>query len=242
MSLPRFYAPDFSAAGSITLTDAEAHHLLHVVRLHVGDEFEVCNGRGGVGRAVIRKTGRHEVQCDASTYQHEPPAVPEIVLATAVPKGDRFDWLVEKATELGVTRLVPLQTARSTVDPRDSKLERLRQTVIAACKQCRRPWLMELSPVCSWQEFLDGIGNHPLLLAEPGGRPLSTLTDSLREANRLVFAVGPEGGFTAEEISSATASVNVHKVDLGANILRIETAGMLLAGWGMLLSSPTRPE
>lgn len=230
---PRFFCPTLISTGSVTLTDAEAHHLAHVLRQSVGDIVELFNGRGLVGSAVVQKIGKRDVICEVTAITEEPPSDWELTLATAVPKGDRFDWLVEKATELGVSRLVPLITTRSTVDPRGSKLDRLRQTVIAACKQCRRSRLMELTPPRTWLEFLEEFGGSTLLVAHPGGLPLASVDSQISFRRRQwTVAVGPEGGFTAEETAAAT-ECGGQLIGLGRCPLRIETAGLALAAWGL---------
>ena len=120
----RFYAPAGWDEGEARLEDGESHHLLHVLRAEPGFAVEVFDGRGGRGIGVLagRDGKRAVVRIESTTTE---PADPEFVLATAVPKGDRFAWLVEKATELGVSRLVPLVTRRSVVDPGAGKLDKL---------------------------------------------------------------------------------------------------------------------
>jgi len=218
------------------LTDAEAHHGKDVLRLSSGAAVELFNGRGLVAEAVVQVVGRRELSCQVLSARTEPEPTPRVTLATAVPKGERFDWLVEKATELGVSRLIPLITERSSVDPRDSKLSRLRQTVIAACKQCRRAHLMELTEATRWQDFLKGAAGHSLFIAHPDGSQHSDIGNLMNpsgDANEVFLLVGPEGGFTAGEIDQATASGG-RLVSLGQHLLRIETAGMLLASWVLL--------
>jgi 16S rRNA (uracil1498-N3)-methyltransferase len=139
-----------------------------------------------------------------------------LTLATAVPKGDRFDWLVEKATELGVERLIPLVTDRSVVEPRGSKLSRLRRLIIESSKQCRRDRLMVL--------------DDPL--ADPEGCPPGRWPP-LERGRSLALAVGPEGGFTTEERALADQA-GWRPINLSVHTLRIETAG--LAGCAALLA------
>lgn len=227
-----FYSPELAAPGPIELSESEAHHLAHVLRLSSGDAIEIFNGRGGVGDAVVGRIGKRTTVCEVRSFRQEPVPSPELTLGTAVPKGDRFDWLVEKATELGVSRLVPLSAARSTVDPRDTKLARLRQTIIAACKQSRRSHLMELTAVWNWSQFVERARGGLLLVAQPGSDVISTIDgNSCDNDTKIAMAVGPEGGWTDEELSLALQNGG-RLVGLGPNILRIETAGLLLACWG----------
>ncbi len=228
---PRFYCPDLFSPGTVTLTEAESHHLAHVLRLTTGAIVELFNGQGLVGQAVVEAVRKRDVVCTVSAMHQEPVSLPELILATAIPKGDRFDWLVEKAVELGVTRLIPLQTARSTVDPRGSKLDRLRQTIVSACKQCRRSRVMILDSVTPWRDLLVQRTPGPLLIAHPGGTSLSWLESAAKE-QAWVTCVGPEGGFTDEEISAGLQKGG-RLIGLGEHLLRIETAGIALATWGL---------
>ncbi|MBS0264010.1 MAG: RNA methyltransferase, partial [Planctomycetes bacterium] len=145
----------------------------------------------------------------------------------AVPKGDRFGWLVEKATELGVARLVPLLTERSVVIPGDGKLDKMRRTIIEASKQCRRSRLMELDESQEWPAFTSRQPtDRPFWVAHPTGQPLERST--LPVAGHLTVAIGPEGGFTDREIALAVAQ-GARLITLGARILRIETAALAVA-------------
>lgn len=228
---PRLYCPSLSSLGPVALIDSEAHHAAHVLRHTVGDAIELFDGKGLIGTAVIAAIRKHAVECQVTELYQAPPPVRNLTLATAVPKGERFDWLVEKATELGVTRLIPLITTRSTVDPRGSKLERLRQTVIAACKQSRRAYLMDLTAPQTWPDFLnEGLAGN-LYLAHPGASEISL--DSMSQERQLTFAIGPEGGFTEDEIQTAITRGG-RLIALGSNILRIETAGIAIAAWSLL--------
>jgi 16S rRNA (uracil1498-N3)-methyltransferase len=230
--LDRFYAPTSLEQPAIELPDEEAHHLQNVLRKRVGDRVAVFDGRGGAAVAEVESLRRNHVRL--SILSREPPTAipsPAIVLATAVPKGDRARWLVEKATELGVDRWVPLQTERGVVDPGETRLDKLRQTVVAACKQCGRNRLLEISSPVTWPELLAESGAAPgLIVADPAGMPARETvgTEAAVESGRLTAAVGPEGGFTPRELDDARAA-GAQFVSLGPPVLRIETAALALA-------------
>lgn len=227
----RFFAPSCPESGTLTLDGSEAHHLMHVLRVGPGETVEVFDGRGLVVSAQVAAVRKRDVELRVVAARRDVRAAREIILGTAVPKGDRFDWLIEKATELGVTRIVPLITSRSSVDPRDSKLDKLRQTVVAACKQCGRNHLLELSPVTGWAEFVrDEFPNRAAFLAHPSSdaRSLPAGASMFDHQTSTVFAVGPEGGFTDEEVALAVAA-GAKPVSLGPLVLRIETAAIALA-------------
>lgn len=210
------------------LTGSEARHLSRVLRLGVGDEITLFDGTGGEARARIDGVDENGVSLRVleRTAAGGSPAV-SLTLATAVPKGDRFDWLVEKATELGVARLIPLTTARSVVHPGGSKLDRLRRRIVEASKQCGRSRLMELTEPMSWPDCVAReFAGAAVLVADPSGEPVS-LVRSDRPAGVLA-AIGPEGGFTPEELEAAQGH-GARLVSLGPTVLRIETAAVAVA-------------
>lgn len=226
----RFYSPDLMENGPVNLPETEFHHLVHVLRLKNNDQIDVFNGNGLVVSCQITAIRKRDVELRPMGSRLDRPIQPVVILATAVPKGDRFDWLIEKATELGVSHLIPLTTARSVVDPRTSKLDKLRQTVIAACKQSGRNHLMQISQVTSWAQFAKTmIPQHRVLIAHPQGDAVSQIVGADDEGKRpLLLAIGPEGGFSAEEIELGTQS-GAELVHLGPRILRIETAAIALS-------------
>jgi 16S rRNA (uracil1498-N3)-methyltransferase len=232
----RFFLANLSDSGTAVLDGIEAHHLLHVLRASPGDIVELFNGAGLVAKAEVVKAGRRDIDLRVLDSHREEPSSRQVIIGTAVPKGDRFDWLIEKATELGVTRLVPLTTERSVVDPRDSKLDKLRQTVIAACKQSGRNHLLELSPVTTWASFVkETLSSSHSFVAHPGpGAPVMS-SELLGNHSQVAFAIGPEGGFTDGEVALA-AEHKVTPISLGPLILRIETAAVALAACTALRS------
>src|SRR4051794_10846941 len=166
----RFYCPTPPVDGRSTLEGDEARHLIRVRRVEQGETVEVFDGRGSAYRAEVSVLGRDRV--DLTILGSAPPGRRSgcrLTLATCVPKGDRFDWLVEKATELGVARLIPLVTDRSVVDPRSSKLDRLRRVVIEAAKQSNRDLLMDLDSPTPWSRLVHSIEMGVKLMAHPGG-------------------------------------------------------------------------
>lgn len=225
----RFYLANLPESGVAVLEDLEAHHLIHVLRASPGDIVELFNGTGLVASAQIISVHKRDAKLQILGSHRDAPSKRQLIVATAVPKGDRFDWLIEKATELGVTRIIPLRTTRSVVDPRDSKLEKQRQTVIAACKQSGRNHLLELSPTMTWSDFASNeLGQAASYIAHPG--PSARLASPLlwQDKATIVFAVGPEGGFTQDEVDLAITR-GAAPISLGPRILRIETAVLALA-------------
>ena len=228
----RFYCPEPPREGRFRLDADESRHLLRVCRHQVGDRVELFDGSGLSYVARVVEIGKDAAWLEAegpATAAPPPPCVIEI--GAAAPKGDRFDWLVEKAVELGVFRVEPLLTERSVVDPRGSKLDRLRKTVVEASKQSGRSRLMDVDAPSRLKAFLerpDGLR----LLADPAGDPPERWPPIARgEVVRL--AVGPEGGFTEAEAALAE-SLGWRSIRLGPHILRIETA--VIAGAAAILA------
>lgn len=223
------------------LAGAEAHHLRDVMRLSLGDEVRIFDGQGTEAAGRITALSDTDVELELSDIQTmSREASFPIVLGTAVPKGDRFDWLVEKAVELGVSRLVPLITHRSVVNPGEGKMERMRRIVIEASKQCGRSVLMEVSAPTRWEEFVRrDFSGARTLIADPTGIELAPVPD--RQDRRIVLAVGPEGGFTPEEREHALQA-GATPVSLGPRILRIETAALALTARLTAYSPPEAAE
>jgi 16S rRNA (uracil1498-N3)-methyltransferase len=230
----RFFCPTRARDGRIRLEGDESRHLSRVRRLGPGAVVEVFDGQGWAAHAEVMAVGKDWVDLAVREELHtDRAAACRLTLATAVPKGERFDWLVEKATELGVDRLVPLVTERSVVDPRAAKLERLRRLVIEASKQCGRNRLMVLEKPIAWADWLKEPSQAaPRLVAHPVGLP-PWLWTKARRGSEAALAVGPEGGFTKDEIAAARGA-GWQIANLGATLLRIETAA--LAGCAAILA------
>lgn len=221
----RFYVNSELAPGHVTLLGPEAHHLAVVCRLREGDAVCLFNGNGqeypGRIEAVGKRAVTVEVLASASPAREFPF---RLQVAAAVPKGDRAQFLVEKLTELGVTDFVPLSTARSVVHPREVKLDKLERYVIEASKQCGRNVLMRIHPLAAWSTFSSAELPGRKLLAHPTGASGAPTP----AAGDVVVAIGPEGGFTDEEVGQAQVA-GWEVVSLGPRILRMETAALALA-------------
>jgi 16S rRNA (uracil1498-N3)-methyltransferase len=229
----RFYCPDPPRAGRYRLGPEESRHLARVCRIGIGGRVEIFDGRGFASVAEVIATPADGVELVAVG---EPIAADRsacsLVLAAAMPKGDRLDWLVEKATELGVDRLIPIIAERSVVIPRGSKLDRLRRSIVEASKQCRRARLMVLEEPAEWSRLLSAFPAALKLLADPRGVP-APHWPPIADGREIVLAVGPEGGFTMAEREKSVAAGWL-PIRLGHHVLRVETAG--LAGCAALLA------
>lgn len=232
--MDRYYSESPILADRVVLAGPEAHHLIHVMRASPGLEVVVFDGSGAEFSARVERLGRTEVELAILQRTETDRELPgDLTVAVALPKGDRQKWLVEKATELGVTRLVPLETARGVAQPVEQALARLRRGVIEASKQCGRNRLMEIAPPERWEALVGSSVSYDLrLVAHPqdntgqAADPIGGLRD--RSPAKVIVGVGPEGGFTASEVQLARAA-GWQMMDLGPRILRIETAAITVA-------------
>lgn len=225
----RFYLNSSLEPGFVVLRGPEAHHLAAVSRLRSGDPVCLFNGDGHDYHGRVAEVSKRDVSIEIQSVEDTRRELPyRIVVATAVPKGDRAQFLIEKLTELGVAAFIPLETRRSVVHPGESKLDKLQRWVIEASKQCGRNVLMHIEAVCPWERL---VAREDLpasrMVAHPGTEVAQRMTGD------VVLAVGPEGGFTDAEIGLAQAS-GWRAVALGPRILRIETAAIALAArWAL---------
>jgi 16S rRNA (uracil1498-N3)-methyltransferase len=214
------------------LVGDEAHHLLHVMRAKLGQEVTVFDGSGAEFAACVERLGRSEIELAiGERIEVDREATLKLTLAAALPKGDRQRWLVEKAVELGVARLIPLETSRGVAQPVEKALGRLRKTVIEASKQCGRNRLMEIGEPQTWPALAAAAAPSSCLrvLADPSGE--AKLSDVLRnrlELGGIQAAIGPEGGWTEAELGLARDH-GWQIIGLDRRVLRVETAALAIA-------------
>ena len=226
----RFFMPQPPEGGHAVIVGDEARHLAKVLRAKVGDAVSLFDGSGREWPARVATIGRDRVELHAGEPALDPPRRgPRLSLAVALPKGERQKWMVEKLTELGIDRLVPLETARGVAEATAAAQARLERVVIEACKQCGRNTLLEIAPARSLGQLLvdAAAAGQRVLVAHPdGGHP--DLGASSAAAGDVIALVGPEGGFTDDELGAADRA-GVVRVSLGPHILRVETAAIAVA-------------
>ena len=237
--LPRFLIERGAAPGAVlALRPDEAKHA-RVRRLGVGDAVAVFDGAGRSYLARIESLSRDgaAVRIESALPERAAESPLDLTLAVGTLKADRFDWVIEKATELGVTRIQPFISTHTLARPSADRQARWRQIALAAAKQCGR----SAAPAIAGTIDFDAVVALPaalrLVFAEDGsGVELATLTDSAPTS--LLIVIGAEGGFTPAELATARAQ-NCHLVDLGPRILRADTAALTAlslcqARWGDL--------
>lgn len=240
----RFFLATSPRGSAASLTGDEARHLARVLRAKVGDTVRVFDGSGMEWPARIDAIGRDRVDLAIG-----PPIAPVekngplLTIAVALPKGDRQKWMVEKLTELAAARLVPLVTARGVAEATSSVIERLKRSVVEACKQCGRSTLLD---ICEPMPLAACVARKPAgslgLVADPGGIPIGdVISPSLSRDDLGVLAlVGPEGGFTDDELAAAVAA-GFTAVSLGPHVLRVETAAIAIASIVAATAPPILP-
>ena len=256
--MPRFYCPAPLHTGELLELPAGAARHVQVLRLQPGDSITLFNhgpgwevgssvsSPGGEFAATVTQMGRSHVQVQVGAHQPvEREAVRAVHLALVMPANDRMDWLVEKATELGVASIQPLMSERSVLrlsgERADKKIAHWQSVAVSACEQCggnRVPLVHPVTSLGHWLRALPGdetagAGQHAtarlLLSLREGSRPLRT-TPSGDLVQKVVFLSGPEGGFSAAE-EDAVLACGFVAVSLGARVLRAETAALTALAW-----------
>jgi 16S rRNA (uracil1498-N3)-methyltransferase len=226
----RFFIDRQAIAGSRAfLAGTDAHHLLRVLRLKTGDEVELFDGSGMVYQAKIEGGDLHRVELAVLAASDTPPDRLAIHLGQAMLKVKKMDLVVQKCTELGVRAIHPLlSTHTKNPAPGPEKLARWQRIIQESCKQCNQPWPPTCHPARSFAEVLaagEGCDLRLICWEQPEAPPLRSVVNSLAIPRSIMVLIGPEGGFSTEEIAQARAA-GFLAVGLGRRILRAETAAI----------------
>ncbi len=259
----RFYCPDATPVlatlaravvgeavpAHTSLQGDELRHARKVLRLGVGDSVAIFDGNGHCGEGRILEMSPHVATIALHNAQWSPPRLPRLTIASAMPKGPRAQDMVHQLCQLGCDVLIPLRTARSIVDPRDTKLERLTRLVVESAKQSGQSYLMKIEAVHTLTQVLamdNGAAKFIAALAFPSApaeiasvKSVEIVSDaddsvtppvheSLATAKDVCVLIGPEGGWTAEE-HRAAQSAGFQPWALAPAVLRIETAAAAAA-------------
>jgi len=226
--ITRFFSKKLPNGRKVSIEGEEARHM-HVLRLKKGDQICLFDGKGSELKGVIEAIGARNAEIKVVAREKVRIGRVTVDIATAIPKGKRFDWLIQKATELGVVRIIPLITQRSVVKPtKSAKSERWSKIGIEAAKQSQRSTIPEITEALKFEEFVDFTDEYDLkLIALPTAKQGLKKVLQKKKPNRIVCLIGPEGGFTDEEIKEAKQKGFID-ANLGKEILRVETAGIAL--------------
>ncbi|PZO67206.1 MAG: 16S rRNA (uracil(1498)-N(3))-methyltransferase [Pelagerythrobacter marensis] len=237
-SAPRlFVVPELAEGAMVTLEGNPAHYLARVMRVAAGDTVILCDDITGEWAAEVAYAGKRHVDVRVIRQMRGREHVPDFWLCPALIKRDRFYMVLEKATELGAARIVPVITRRSVVDKLN--LERAQTVVVEAAEQCARTALPELAAPAPLDRLLrDWPAGRLLFFAdEQGGAPVG---DALRESEMAAILVGPEGGFDDAERAAIRELPQARPISLGPRILRAETAALAATALFMALAGDWR--
>lgn len=226
-----FFVDTISERGSTqVLSEETSRHVVQVLRMVSGDELRLTDGKGQVANAVI--VNDHKKKCEVTIQDivTEPrPASQHTIAISLLKNNTRLEWFLEKAAELGLSRIVPLICART--EKQHFRFERMNTILISAMLQSQQAWQTELLPPISFNEFVSRPRpeNSASYIAHcEQGEKLSLLSPQAREASQKLVLIGPEGDFTPEEIALAVTK-GFQPLELGKTRLRTETAGLIAA-------------
>jgi len=221
MALKSVFLPNPSLDNDRLRISGDEHHHLIVARAGVGEIIEVLDGQGGVWAAEVVAVSRKETVVRVVEKRHVQRNGPEIILAMSLIKPAAFELALEKAVEVGVTRLIPVIAHRSNVAS-SRRLDRWTRIVVEASKQSKRYYLPAIGEPAKFEDVLNVPATTKIVFAERGGGPLK----SALAGSPALCVVGPEGGWTDAELEMARLQ-GFHLVGLGQTILRSETAAIV---------------
>ena len=231
--MPKFFTARENIKDTTLIIDSEdANHLKKVLRINVGDKITVCDGAGIDYTVKVSDIGKNEIECeiiDRKKSDTEPNI--NITLYQGLPKAAKMDYIIQKNTELGISKIVPAKLARCVVKlenkaAEDKKCERWQKIAVASAKQSGRGIVPEIGNPMTVDEIIEDVKDYDLVFVpyecEDQSR-LKTIVESAPDAKDIAFIIGPEGGFDISEIEKLKAA-GIKTVTLGKRILRTETA------------------
>lgn len=242
MVMSRFFFPEtLPGGGDVRMPDALAHHATRVLRMRDGDLLTLFDGEGGEVAARLQARGKTwwAVLGETTALERESPL--ELMLVQSLASGDKMDWVVQKAVELGVTTIIPVESERSVAklsgERARKRVEHWRQVAISACEQSGRNRIPEIEAVTGLRHYLAAErAPHCKLICAPGAQV--RLQQMERPAVPVHILIGPEGGWSDSELAAVSVAGGV-AIALGPRVLRTETAGLaalsaMQALWGDL--------
>lgn len=219
---------------NITITGDDVGHITKVMRSSIGDKLICCDSQGSCFLAEIKQMDKDQVHCSIIEELKEDRELPlEVTIAQGLPKGDKMELVIQKGTELGAHVFIPFVSSRTIVQldqkKEQKRIERWSKIAKEAAEQSHRSVLPEIASVHTWKQLMSKSKDYDLALIAYENEKTSTIHAKLKEfptgIKRILIAVGPEGGFSEQEIEEA-AMHHFHPIMLGKRILRTETAGL----------------
>ena len=226
-----FYNTKQRTGQNVCLDGEDAHHLLRVLRIDIGESIELCNEQGVCQRAEVTTLTKHIVCCKLSEQLASREPQTEVDLAFGLLKGEKTAYLLQKATELGVHRFLPFTSERTVVKKQEVKTERRQKIVRSAAAQSHRSQIPEVFEANSWEELLRRFADYDMVLLFWERELEQTLAAAMGNAaygSKILLVTGPEGGLSENEIEAAK-NFGAKVVTLGSRILRAETAAITAA-------------
>ncbi|MBS3897181.1 MAG: 16S rRNA (uracil(1498)-N(3))-methyltransferase [Dethiobacter sp.] len=217
---------------TVELSGDDAHHLQRVLRASVGESLELCCETGRCRRAEILAVGKNSVSCRLGDFLPDSEPSVQFSVAFGLLKGEKAEFILQKATELGAAAFIPFISGRTVIRPdkeMENRSQRWQKIIRSAAAQSRRNLIPPLHSPVSWQQLLElakSFDKALLFWEGKGGKPLSAVLKNLQPKSRILLVTGPEGGFGDEE-AVAAKSYGLESVTLGPRILRAETAALV---------------
>lgn len=224
--MSRFYLPPNAWTETPFLEGDEAKHLGQVLRVQPGATITVFDGLGNFAEARVLAVSKQRVDLMLELAESKPSPLPEITLAQAIPKGKNMDWIVQKAVELGVSKIQPLVTRNTIVSPGDEKAEKWRRTALEACKQCAQFTIPAIADPLTFDTWIQSHEPSELRIIASLAENPKNFRETLAahpDIESITLLIGPEGDFTPQETAAALAGGFI-PVSLGGLVLRVETA------------------
>lgn len=227
--MTRIYQPVPLQEGvTVVLSQEASHHLAGVLRAVTGDKLVLFNGEGGEFEAVITHISRKRVEVRVESFSSREAESPiHLKLAQGIARGEKMDWIVQKAVELGVSRFIPLWTGRTNVklsaEREEKRLQHWQGVAISACEQCGRNRIPTIATPITFQQWLPAVTAPHRFVLSPYVQ--SGLPEAIPAGSTVLLLVGPEGGLEEEEVAAAMGQ-GFKPLNLGPRILRTETAAL----------------
>lgn len=224
-----FYVPQNQIyEETATIVGSEQHHLRNVLRLGIGKTIRIIDGEGSVFTATISKIGSELTDARIEKQEFYKKTIPSITLFQGLPKHDKMELILQKTTELSVSRIVPVITERSLQKTTKNRLERWQRIVLSASKQCGLVWLPKLSEIQILQDCINTVQAQDLSLIlweKESEQHIQAVLRMNPEVESIALLIGPEGGFSENEVKEVT-KIGCIPVKIGSTILRTETAAI----------------
>jgi 16S rRNA (uracil1498-N3)-methyltransferase len=226
MDLPIFYIEEFPSSGFITLSEETSKHVVQVLRMQPGEKLQLTDGAGTLLQAEIVDAHKKKATVRVIEKNFTAPKENKVSIGISLVKNSsRFEWFLEKATEIGVTEIYPLLCHRT--EKQHFRFDRMKQILVSAMMQSKQTWLPTLHEPTVVNKVITGSGYTTKLIAHCEDETKNPITNFSKQSSVQIL-IGPEGDFTKEEIEAAL-SHNFIPVALGENRLRTETAGIVAA-------------